>query len=68
MLNPFVITPDDPNSTANGFVSVTKKVVVVEKPVYDQNAKTALIVDTNVLLKQVHIREMLRIDQETFNK
>jgi len=68
MLNPFVITPDDPNSTTSGFVSASKKVAVVEKPVYDPNAKTALIVDTNVLLKQIHIRDMLRIDQDTFEK
>lgn len=68
MLNPFVITPDDPNATANGFVSASKKVAAVEKPVYDPNAKTALIVDTNVLLKQIHIRDMLRIDQDTFEK
>ena len=31
-----------------------------------QSTKIALIVDTNILLKQVHLRDLLRIDQASF--
>lgn len=65
--NPFVIVPDDPNSTANAFVTLNRTVKKGEAPAYDPQAKTVLIVDTNVLLKQMHIRELLRIDQATFD-
>jgi hypothetical protein len=50
--NPFEITPDSPKQIAKAApVLVTK---------------TALVVDTNILLKQVLLRDLLKIDQETF--
>lgn len=61
----FVILPDDPNATTHGTVIPSKPQAA---PVYDPKSKTSLIVDTNVLLKQMHIRELLRIDQQTFDQ
>jgi len=40
-----------------------------QKLARDENKKISLIIDTNVLLKQTPIRELIRVpDEETFNK
>ena len=57
--NPFEIV--DTNTSASG------STIKASKPKLETNCKVALIVDTNVLLKQMHIREMLRVDQQTFD-
>ena len=50
--NPFEITPGP-------IVTPSIKAPIV--------TRTALVVDTNILLKQVHLRELLKIDQATFD-
>lgn len=58
--NPFEIIPDTPEESA-----LRASAVSSAKPT---KIKTALVVDTNILLKKIHLKDLLRLDLATFEQ
>lgn len=74
--NPFVITPDEPGALpykptyAEGARPKAEDPVVQPsaEPQPEIKSKTYLVVDTNVLLKQQHLRDLFRVDSQKFEE
>lgn len=74
--NPFVITPDEPGALPYKPTYIEGAKPKVEAPVSQPSevpqpeikSKTYLVVDTNVLLKQQHLRDLFHVDSQKFDE